>query len=103
MQLTARVLRTAPVAVRRLGIRAARSAWLRNEPPAGVWSPHGGRQLMRKPLDRTEDLSGFGKVWLRSWSSVLAIRALHGVGRGVVFRFAAAGGARCVAAAVARK
>jgi hypothetical protein len=66
----------------------------------------GGRwaaQVSTNPLDRTEDLSGFRKVWLRSWSSVLAIRALHGVGHGVAFRFAAAGGARCAAAAVARK
>ncbi len=61
MQLTARVLRTAPVAVRRLGIRAARSAWLRNEPPAGVWSPHGGRQLMRKPLASGREQIRLGK------------------------------------------
>jgi hypothetical protein len=40
---------------------------------------------------------------LRSWSSVLAIRSLHGISHGVAFPFAAAGGARCVAAAVARQ
>ena len=50
MQLTARVLRFAPVSIRRLGLRSARAARLRNEPPVGVRLVHGGRQLMREPL-----------------------------------------------------
>jgi hypothetical protein len=61
MQLTARGLRIAPVAFRRLGLRCARATRLRNEPPAGVRWVHGGRQLMRKPLDRTERSLWFRK------------------------------------------
>ena len=59
MQLTARVLRFAPVSIRRLGLRSARAARLRNEPPAGVRWVHGGRQLMRKPLCSTRR----GALW----------------------------------------
>jgi hypothetical protein len=54
MQLAARGFRIAPVAVRRLGLRSARAARLRGEPPAGVRWVHGGRQLMRKPLASQE-------------------------------------------------
>ena len=50
MQLAARGFRLAPVPIRRLGLRSTRAARLRNEPPAGVWSAYGGRQLMREPL-----------------------------------------------------
>jgi hypothetical protein len=50
MQLSARGLRLARASVRRLGLRSARAARLRNEPPGGVRWVHGGRQLMRKPL-----------------------------------------------------
>ncbi len=51
MQLAARGLRLARCSVRRLGLRSARAARLRNEPPAGVRWVHGGRQLMRDLLD----------------------------------------------------
>jgi hypothetical protein len=54
MQLAARGLRITPVPIRRLGLRSARRAQLRNEPPAGVRWVHGGRQLMRKPLASEE-------------------------------------------------
>jgi len=54
MQLAARGLRRAPVSIRRLGFRFARTTRLRNEPPGGVRWVHGGRQLMRKPLGSAE-------------------------------------------------
>ena len=50
MQLPTRGLRLARGSIRRLGLRSARAAGLRNEPPAGVRWVHGGRQLMREPL-----------------------------------------------------
>ena len=61
MQLAARGLRRAPVSIRRLGFRFARTTRLRNEPPAGVRWVHGGRQLMRKPLASGSDDFALGR------------------------------------------
>lgn len=50
MQLSARVLWSATGGGRRPSVASALRRQLRVGPPGGVWSVHGGRQLMREPL-----------------------------------------------------